>query len=526
MSANPAIRRLAAGECTEPRSHHELAVGPDERWWGGAVDDGSVMPFGARAHERDLATATLGAPSSQSAPILVSTNGRYIASDRPFRFTFADGRLSVQGEDIVVGCGGETLADAYRVVSSRFFPASGTAPAAELFAAPQYNIWIEQPYAPTQESVLRYARGILDAGMPPGVLIIDDSWAPDYGTWRFDLARFPDPAAMTTQLHDWGFSVMLWVVPFVSPDSLAFRQLESQGLLLRDATGEVAVRRWWNGLSAIIDLSQPAAISWLTDQLDELIAQTMVDGFKFDGGDIRDFREDDLVTNGMSPADLCEAWAQIGLRYPFNEYRACWRMGGQPLAQRLQDKPPHWDESGIRALVPEMLAQGMIGHPFVCPDMIGGGEIIAMTGQREIDQEFFVRYAQIAAVAPMAQFSVMPARVLDQTHLTALEEALALRAELQPLLNELVDAAARTGEPIMRPMAYHAPEYPGVADQFFVGPDLFFAPVLEPAATSRTVAVPAGTWASPGGDIVHGPVIIDVACTLSTIPRFTRVRSE
>jgi len=39
-----------------------------------------------------------------------------------------------------------------------------------------------------------------------------------------------------------------------------------------------------------------------------------------------------------TPAGQCEAWARIGLRYPFNEYRACWKMGGQPLVIGLD--PP------------------------------------------------------------------------------------------------------------------------------------------------------------------------------------------
>jgi len=37
---------------------------------------------------------------------------------------------------------------------------------------------------------------------------------------------------------------------------------------------------------------------------------------------------------GVTPNDHCEAFARLGLEYPMNEFRACWKMGGQPLAQR------------------------------------------------------------------------------------------------------------------------------------------------------------------------------------------------
>ncbi|MFF0740249.1 glycoside hydrolase family 31 protein [Streptomyces sp. NPDC004111] len=504
----------------------ELTLEAGERWWGGAVGDGIRMPYGNAPFARNLGGPTDAqeeAGANQSSPLLVSTRGRVVWSERPFSFSFRDGTLRVSGQDVVVRRDGGNLREAYLSASRRYFPPSGRTPARELFTGPQYNTWIEMPYTPTQESVLRFAANILRTGMPPGVLMIDDAWSPDYGTWRFDPSRFPDPAAMVRQLHDQGFSVMLWVVPFISPDSATFREMEAKGLLIRDRTGDTAVRRWWNGFSALPDLTNPAAVDWITGQLDALRDETGVDGFKFDGGDAVNHRADDLTAEPAEPADHCEAWAALGLRYPFNEYRACWRMGGQPLAQRLRDKPPLWGEAGIASLVPELLAQSMIGHSFSCPDMIGGGEINSMNAQDTVDQEFFVRYAQIAALSPMMQFSVAPSRVLDEVHLAAVRAALDVRASLLPLILRLVDEAAVTGEPVLRPMAYHSPELDRVTDQFYLGPDLFVAPVTEKSAVERTVAVPGGRWHSDDGTVVTGPSVIKVRSSLTRIPRFTRL---
>lgn len=528
MTLSPAAPPTAIDLCVDQvDSQVELELEVGELWWGGSVDDGVQMPYGREPFLRDLATvAPRGTdpepPSNQSAPLLLSTTGRTVWSERPFTFEFTDGRLCVAGRDIQVARAGASLREAYLGASRAYFPPSGQIPARELFSGPQYNTWIETPHTPTQESVLAFARSLLDAGLPPGVIMIDDNWAPDYGTWVFDAGRFPDPGAMLHELHGLGYSVMVWLVPWVSPDSATFRDLESRGLLVRDATGETAVRRWWNGFSALLDMSNEATVAWLCEQLDALVALG-VDGFKFDGGDVRDYRADDRAATPSEPVDQCEAWARLGLRYPFNEFRACWRMAGQPIGQRLQDKPPAWGSRGIGSLLPELLAQSMLGHAFTCPDMIGGGEITAMQAAGGVDQEFFVRYAQVAALAPMMQFSVSPARVLDATHLAAVRSALAVREELLPTLLDLVEAAAVTGEPVVRPMAYHAPELATITDQFFLGPDLIVAPVLTQGAVERAVALPAGTWRSDDGSVVEGPAHLVLTAPLDRIPRFVRL---
>ena len=295
-----------------------------------------------------------------------------------------------------------------------------------MFAGPQWNTWIEMPYdESSQDRVLAYARGVVDEGFPPGVLMIDDRWSVDYGNWTFDVARFPDPAAMTAELHRLGFHVMVWLVPFVSPDSAISRRLEHDGLLITGADGEPVVRHWWNGWSTMLDLGNPAALDWLRAELDRL-RDVGVDGFKFDAGDVRDWRPGDVSASGGGAADYAEAWAAFAAEYEFNELRACWKAGGRPLAQRLHDKPPSWGRDGLLSLIPEGIAQGLIGHPFNCPDMIGGGELSHFADGVPVDQELFVRFTQCAALFPMMQFSLAPWRLLDAEHLAAVEAAVAL----------------------------------------------------------------------------------------------------
>ena len=104
-----------------------VSVKADEWWWGGAVADGQEMPFGTVAHRRNLATSAGFADddnsgSNQSAPLLVSSAGRYVWSDQPFSFAFdGDGGLELDGDDIVLAQEGSTLAAAFQAAAAQPF---------------------------------------------------------------------------------------------------------------------------------------------------------------------------------------------------------------------------------------------------------------------------------------------------------------------------------------------------------------------------------------------------------------------
>ena len=114
------------------------------------------------------------------------------------------------------------LRGAFRAAAEAHFPADGKLPPEEFFSKPQYNTWIELIYNQNQKDITEYCRHIVENDMPKGVIMIDDLWTPYYGSWEFDRVKFPDPKGMIDLLHEWGFRVMLWICPFVSPDSFEF----------------------------------------------------------------------------------------------------------------------------------------------------------------------------------------------------------------------------------------------------------------------------------------------------------------
>ena len=122
-------------------------------------------------------------------------------------------------------------------------------------------------YNQNQKQILEYAKTLKEAGLPPGVLMIDEGWAPDYGDYDFCARKFSDPKKMVDELHEMGFKVMLWVTPLISPDSDCYRELRNTNYLIKNSDGKLAVREWWNGFSAVLDLSNPEVCDWFDGKL-------------------------------------------------------------------------------------------------------------------------------------------------------------------------------------------------------------------------------------------------------------------
>ena len=508
----------------------EIKMLPGEVWYGLACDDGTKMPLDSESNYRfDMQPAHT---VNQYSPLLVSNKGRYIWGDDGYNTTVSNGVITVTSKlaepELHEGFG--NLRGAYRAASKAHFPTDGILPPEEFFSKPQYNTWIEFIYDQNQAGILEYCNTLVKNNMPRGILMIDDQWCSYYGKWEFDRSKFPDPKYMMDKLHEWGFKVMLWICPFVSPDSAEYRYLNSKGALIRGDDGSVLPVRWWDGFSAALDLSNPVDMEWIKSQCQHLIDTYGVDGFKFDAGDSMYYRESDKTYGGVNPNEQSELWAKLGLEFPYNEYRACFKCAGRPLVQRLCDKNHSWTNNGINTLVPNMLAQGILGYAYGCPDMVGGGQYTDfLPGSLKLDEELFVRYCAAATLMPMIQFSAAPWRVLDSEHYNCVLKLLELRRKFEPDIMKLVRESAETGEPAVRYMEYVFPNsgFERVTDQFMLGDDILVAPVTVKGATGREVILPYGSWRkysldNPNGGLCDGGKTVWIDAALDELPVFVR----
>jgi len=177
-------------------------------------------------------------------------------------------------------------------------------------------------------------------------------------------------------------------------------------------------------------------------------------------------------------------------------------------------------------LVPDMLAAGLLGYAYACPDMIGGGEFLSFleVDPAKFDQSLIVRSSQTHALMPMMQFSVAPWRILDKEHLEICRTMAHLHARMGEYILACAKNASVTGEPIVRHMEYMFPDqgFSECKDQFMLGDKYLVAPVVT-TDNHRTVILPKGRWRDELGTVFRGGKTITINVGIERLPYFEKI---
>ena len=510
----------------------EIPLIESERWWGGGGGDGQSQPYGASPHKR----IDLRVHGNTSSPLLVSSCGRYVWSEKPFGYEFKDGKLVLDSdfEKIEPTVAGKTLKDAYLAAAKAHMRFEGKAPPDVFFTLPQWNNWIEIFLnGVNQKAVDDYTADLAKSAFPCGVYMMDGGWLSHQGSYEFYEKDFPDPKGLIDRINVQGWTPLIWTAHFVSPDSREYKKLRWNPklngldyLAYRKAQGsrEAAVVRWWSGISAIYDLTKPEANAYYAKILHDFADKYGIKGFKFDAGDPRFFAEDCRFHDEKAePVDYTRLYAEFAAReFPYHEIRVSWKCGGLPLVTRLNDRAHAWTgRSAQDTVIPQVVAAGLLGCPYLVADMVGGGLEVSFVG-REIDEKLFVRSAAMQALMPMVQFSLLPTRHLSPEGVKLCRDFAKLHVDFAPYILETARHAATTGEPIVRAMEYEFPHqgFNRPMQQFMLGPRWLVAPVVTPDDT-KTVELPAGKWRDDLGQEFVGPKVLQLEnVPLARLPRY------
>ena len=145
---------------------------------------------------------------------------------------------------------------------------------------------------------------------------------------------------------------------------------------------------WWNGLAGSLDFSNEATREEYVDSLKRLQTSYEIDSFKFDAGEVNWLPPFGSLANPSCEQisiDKANAVTSLGL-YPYlyahlahrsdatnrlQEVRVGYRTQTLPMFVRIIDKDSDWSYSnGLRSLLPTVFNFGLVGYPFILPDMV------------------------------------------------------------------------------------------------------------------------------------------------------------
>ncbi|WP_187438242.1 glycoside hydrolase family 31 protein [Actinomadura decatromicini] len=401
------------------------------------------------------------------------------------------------------------------------------------FESPLWNSWAQFYNDVDQKSFLEYARALHAKGLPGHTMSLDSGWMKHYGDFVFN-DKFPNPKAMSDEIHAMNYRFGVWVTQWINMDADNYAIAKQKGYLLKSKgdPSKPCVVTWWNGEAGLVDLGNAAAYRWYENNLRDLQRRYGIDGFKFD---TRFFDEGCAPAKGLTAADYRRLGAELadGFDQQSVGVRVHW-TGAQKygFVTRMLDKGT--DFPSLQAAVKQNLAVSTVGYPFVETDMIGGS-----MGQAPPSKDVLVRWAQAAAAMPLVYSSTSPIRVYDQVHkkwVTYPPEvaryytaAMRLHKALNPYIQDQVKRAVASGEPIMKPLFFTFPDDRAtysIPDEWLLGDSLLAAPVLS-KGTSRSVHLPPGRWYDVARrKEVGGGDLKAYKADLGTLPLFVRMGTE
>ncbi|XP_077986184.1 myogenesis-regulating glycosidase-like [Glandiceps talaboti] len=432
-------------------------------------------------------------------------------------------------------CVGENVKAIHRFLSNLYFDKPNGIPDKRMFRSPVWSTWARYKMAVNQSIVVNFAREIKKFGFSNSQIEIDDIWSPTYGDIVFDKKKFPHPGLMVATLQKLGYRVTAWVTPFANPDSEAFAEGKRKGYWVKNETGGApAMVKWWQGTGALIDVTNPEAVDWYVSRLNNLRREVKLDSYKFDAGEIVYFPSSHKTHTPLEhPGQYTEYYVKTVSRLgDLIEVRVGHQTQREGIFVRMFDKDSKWGyDNGLKTMIPTALLMGILGYPFILPDMIGGNAY-GETSFHVVDmpeRELFIRWMQLSAYMPSMQFSISPWQYDKEVALMGLQMVKVHQEIVTPLILKLAEESVKSGAPILRPLWWVAPNDEAaltIDSEFLIGDDFLVAPILDKGARKRDIYLPRGQWKDELGNLGNvngGQWLYDYKIDLDQIATFTRI---
>ena len=365
-----------------------------------------------------------------------------------------------------------------------------------------------------QQEALGAIDSLKNNGYPVDGIVLDLYWygkETDMGRLAWDPQQWPDHKQMLADLKAQGVNTVLITQPYINKIGALdqYNMLAEEGMLVKDANGQVHDVTTWVGDAGMFDVSNPKTQEWLWNRL-KALTEEGVAGWWGDLGEPEVHPETIVHANGETATEYHNqygnAWSKIiydGLRKDFPQMRPLLMMrGGTTGLQNYSVFPWTTDVSrswgGLQPQVKLMLSSGMSGLGYMSSDLGG----FAVDPENPIDEELYVRWVQMGAFTPTmrthAQLKPEPYHYPDSENI--LKEYIKMRYKWLPYNYTLAYENATKGYPLARPLNFTGEnksyKYYWQEDEYLWGNNVLVAPVMEQGARSREVLFPAGNWIS------------------------------
>lgn len=360
-------------------------------------------------------------------------------------------------------------------------------------------------------------------------------------TWN--RRRIPQPRQMVDHFHGAGIRLAANIKPYLLKAHPRYAELAEQGGFVKASdSDQPEINLFWSGgvfeqaEGSYVDFTSPAGYAWWKFRVTDALLAYGIDAMWNDNNEFEVW-DDEARCDGFGnpiPARLARPLLTLLMaRASFEatqEYRPDERpflltRSGCPGIQRYAqtwsgDNATSWHT--LRYNIPMGLGLSLSGMPNTGHD-VGGFD-----GPKP-DPELFVRWVQNGIFHP--RFTIHSFNSDGTVNepwmypevLPIIREAISFRYRLLPYLYTLFCEAARTGQPIIRPMVYHFPHDVRCRTEsfdFMLGPNLLVASVLEPGTRAREVYLPSGVqWCDfYTGQWYDGGQIVTLDAPLERIP--------
>nr|XP_012141236.1 PREDICTED: uncharacterized protein LOC100882776 isoform X2 [Megachile rotundata] len=370
-------------------------------------------------------------------------------------------------------------------------------------------VWQISPI--NEAAVYNYTEDVIALGfLRQGHVLLSEEWQPSPGDFVLDEERFPSMEETINIIHRRGFRIVFTIQPFISTESVNFKDAVSNRLLISERGSDPripALTRYKQSNSVgVVDITNNKTLPWLQSKLESLIMKYHVDSFYLDLGTAQDmphyYKCEQPLTNPdhyktIFTKAILGSVPVIGVSGAISRPRA-------PVFVSLPPFSSSW--KAIKTVIPTVLTYGMIGYPFIMPGAVGGDVALPMSDNNpdndfEVslpDKELYVRWLQLSTFLPVIRFTHLPSKYSDESVLEIAKRLTTLRQKtVTPLLKKYAKETLDTGLPIIRPLWMLDPADPAchvVVDEFSVGEELIVAPVLYSGSRQREVYLPAGVW--------------------------------